>query len=116
MKKRILRLLPFLMLILLLAGCVQDQVQPTAPPTEAPTAPTEFTQATEAAPERFVLTFVGDCTLGTHPGNFNADVGFVKLVGEDYRYPFANVIGYFETDECSFVNLEGPCVMTELLL
>ena len=66
--------------------------------TEAPTEPT---------PEVFTLTFVGDCTLGTAPKNFNYQQGFIKTVGEDYRYNFANVINYFENDDFTMLNLEG---------
>ena len=112
MKKQILRLLPFLF-VLLLSSCAAAEAP--IPPVETQTQRETVSMATvstEAQPqpetERFLLTFVGDCTLGTHPGNYNADAGFVKLVGEDYRYPFENVISWFEADECSFVNLEGP--------
>jgi poly-gamma-glutamate synthesis protein (capsule biosynthesis protein) len=35
-------------------------------------------------------------------------VGFVKTVGEDYAYPFRNVISWFEEDDATFANLEGP--------
>ena len=67
--------------------------------TEAPTEP--------PAPEVFTLTFVGDCTLGTTPKNFNYKQGFIQTVGEDYRYNFANVIEYFENDDFTMLNLEG---------
>jgi len=108
MKKHLTGLLPFLCLLLLL-GCTaaREPTEPTEPPA-VPAVMLAQTRETVPAPEVFQLTFVGDCTLGTHPGNYNADVGFVKLVGEDYRYPFANVISWFEEDECSFANLEGP--------
>lgn len=105
---------------MMLAGCKSDMPEPTAltqpageimavetlpPETEpAETAPIE----TEPAQERFLLTFAGDCTFGSNPVNYFADCGFIKTVGEDYTYPFANVIGYFENDEFSMVNLEGP--------
>ena len=79
----------------------------TLPPeTEAPTEPA--TVPTEAPPEVFTLTFAGDCTLGTNPGMYYAPWGFIKLVGEDYGYPFRNVLDYFENDDFSMVNLEGP--------
>lgn len=91
--------------------------QTEAVPAEtAETVPMETTQPfettipteTEAREERFLLTFVGDCTLGSSPSNYYAGVGFVKTVGEDYAYPFRNVISYFESDHATFVNLEGP--------
>jgi poly-gamma-glutamate synthesis protein (capsule biosynthesis protein) len=73
---------------------------------ETTLAPT--TVPTEPAEERFLLTFVGDCTFGANPTNTYAGYGFPKTVGEDYRYPFRNVIRWFENDEASFLNLEGP--------
>ncbi len=75
----------------------------TQPATEEPTVP-----ATEAQPEIFTLTFAGDCTLGTNEGMYYAPWGFIKLVGEDYGYPFRNVMAYFGTDDFTMVNLEGP--------
>lgn len=79
----------------------------TLPPeTQAPVE--ETTVPTEAEPEVFTLTFAGDCTLGTNPGMYYAPWGFVQLVGEDYGYPFRNVLSYFENDDFSMVNLEGP--------
>lgn len=58
--------------------------------------------------QKFVLTFVGDCTLGSLPSQYNAGLGLVKTVGEDYGYPFRNVIDYFTGDDGTFANLEGP--------
>ncbi len=84
---------------------VQTVLMETASPIAAATTVPAETQPQE---ERFTLTFVGDCTLGASPANYYADFGFVKTVGEDYGYPFRNVIDYFTGDECSFANLEGP--------
>ncbi len=70
--------------------------------------PGEETAPVESQPERFLLTFAGDCTLGGTPSNYYAQCGFVKTVGEDYGHPFRNVIGYFENDDFTMVNLEGP--------
>lgn len=79
--------------------------------TEAPTqtAPVETTvpAETEPKPESFRLTFVGDCTLGCRDGHSYIDLGFTKVIGEDYGYPFRNVIDYFEGDDFTMVNLEG---------
>ena len=100
------------------------EAEPTvteAPTPEAPTeAPTEATEpsvpettvpeTTAPTEERFTLTFVGDCTLGTQPKNFNSGLAFIKTVGEDYRYNFANVINYFENDDFTMLNLEGVLV------
>lgn len=90
-----------LALALVLTGCARAPQVPTAA-TEAATLPTtspvETTLAvettgettapeTEPQPERFLLTFVGDCTLGANPGNYYADTGFIKTVGEDMVIP-----------------------------
>ena len=102
--------------ILFLTGCHADPVPETTAPTsctveetmaaatEAATVPSE----TEPVEERFLLTFVGDCTFGASPANYYAGEGFIKTMGEDYGYPFRNLIDYFREDECSFINLEGP--------
>lgn len=63
---------------------------------------------TEPREERFLLTFAGDCTFGSDPASYYAKYGFVKMIGEDYAYPLANVLEYFENDDFSIVNLEGP--------
>lgn len=84
--------------------------EPAAVPTEAPTVPVTVPPTiseTEPSEERFLLTFAGDCTLGASPSNYYAQCGFIKTVGEDYGYPFRNVIDYFENDEFTMVNLEG---------
>lgn len=77
--------------------------QPTQT-SQPETLPTE----TQPAEEHFLLTFAGDCTFGSNPTNYYAESGFIKTVGDDYAYPFANVIDYFAGDEFSMVNLEGP--------
>ena len=77
--------------------------EPTEVPTEAPTEPAP----TEPQPETFLLSFIGDCTLGSSPDNYGAMHTFVHTIGEDYDYPFANVKQYFEMDDFTFANLEG---------
>lgn len=126
----------FLSLILLLCGCrgaaVQETAASTAPETtEATTQATEpvmesetteetteeITEETtaettepptEPQPESFLLTFVGDCTLGSPFDHFSYPVAMVLTVGEDYSYPFRNVMEWFGNDDASFINLEGP--------
>lgn len=82
--------------------------------TEMPVTPVSVTEPTVTEPtqtepqeERFRLTFAGDCTLGANPVNYYAGVGFIKTVGEDYAYPFRNVLSFFENDDFTMVNLEG---------
>lgn len=76
---------------------------PTEPPTEAPTEPPQ--------PEHFLLTFTGDCTLGSAPSKWSADSGFIQTIGENYDYPFENLRSYFESDDFTIINFEG--VLTE---
>lgn len=109
------RLLPLLLFLLLFTGCGRPEPETTGPAaTAVPTTLPPATQAetvpptTEAPEERFTLTFTGDSTLGCNPSHFYAGFGFVKTIGEDYAYPFANVVDYFANDEATFVNLEGP--------
>ena len=83
-----------------------EATETAEPETTVPEA-TETTEAVEKEPASFTLTFVGDCTLGTSLKNFNYGQGFIKTVGEDYRYNFANVIEYFENDDFTMLNLEG---------
>ena len=116
------RILPVLLLaVLLLSGCAEYAAEETVPAvTESAATAAETTcpgeteavqtepAATEPEIRSYMLTFVGDCTLGSSPGTYYAPLGFVKTVGEDYAYPFANVISYFTEDDFTFLNLEGP--------
>lgn len=56
----------------------------------------------------YTFTFAGDCTFGCTPEIYYAQMGFIKTVGDDYDYPFRNVRTYFEDDDLTVVNLEGP--------
>jgi len=75
----------------------------TAAPTEEETEPTE----TEPGEIRYTLTFAGDCTLASDPGNYASPHGFIQTVGTDYGYPFRNVLEFFETDDFTIINLES---------
>ena len=79
---------------------------PTEPVTEPPTEPATE-PPTEPEPEHFLLTFVGDCTLGSNAKSAGYKTAFIRTVGTDFDYPFRNVIEYFESDDFSFANLEG---------
>ena len=83
--------------------------------TEATTQPTETSAPTEPSteppqPEEFVLSFAGDCTLANIQGRTGSST-FVGTVGENYSYPFANVLPYFSQDDATFINLE--CTLSE---
>lgn len=79
-------------------------------PTDTTSTQPEDTQSTEPSetqPQtRFVLTFVGDCTLGSEPAKFKTNGSFVNTVGKDYDFPFRNVREYFENDDFTMINLE----------
>lgn len=109
------KIFPFLLVLVILAGCASPEtslettVPATTVETEEPTAvPTE----TEPQEERFLLTFAGDCTFGSNPVNQYALSSFENTIGENWAYPFANVLSYFESDDCTLVNLEGTLTET----
>ena len=82
--------------------------QATDPTTQTTAATTEATTVpTEPQPVRYVLTFAGDCTMGNQKGA-SLTSGFIGTVGQNYDYPFADVIDYFKNDTATFINLEGP--------
>ena len=88
-----------------------ESTQSTTATTEATSATTEATTVettveTEPQPVRYVLTFAGDCTLGNQKGA-SLTSGFIGTVGDDYAYPFADVMEYFANDTATFINLEG---------
>jgi len=83
-----------------------EAIRTEDPETEP--VPEQTQPETEAAQEsHFVLTFAGDCTLGCRDAHSYIDFGFTKVVGEDYGYPFRNVVSYFDNDDYTLVNLEG---------
>lgn len=84
----------------------------TVPETESETEETTTepeTEPTEPEPKekRYVLTFAGDCTLGSDRKVYGQKYSFIDTIGEDYDYPFRNVAEYFKNDDFTFVNLEG---------
>ena len=105
-----------LCMVLLLTGCSRSGEDPrptgeTAVPQTETSAAATVPQTTEPQPERFLLTFVGDCTLGANPHLFGAPLGFPETMGGDYDYPFLNVESYFSQDDLTFANLE--CALTD---
>ena len=112
--KRFLAMILSMAMVMLL-GCTATP-QPTTTTTET-TVP-ETTQEETSVPEtteeetlpvpvEFTLTFAGDCTLGTSHDTYGKSGTFVRLVGDNYSYPFENVRAYFESDDFTMVNLEG---------
>lgn len=61
-----------------------------------------------------VLSFAGDCTLGTDPSfTVNTFPQKVQEVGGNYSYFFQNVLPIFSEDDLTIVNLEGPLTNAE---
>ena len=91
-------------------GCTASNAPPSTAATEE-TIPTEPTEESipETLPQEmiFTLSFAGDCTLGTSHDTYGRSGSFVKIVGNDYGYPFKNVVSLFEDDDFTMVNLEG---------
>ena len=87
----------------------------TVSPEETPVPPVQETPRPEEEPEReegvYVLSFAGDCTLGTEHGRWGVSGTFPDVVGEDYAYPFSGVQSLFACDDFTFVNLE--CALTD---
>lgn len=118
MIKKLFVFCSLLLTALLLWGCVPKPVpyEPvfTLPPTtvetepSVPTQPTvEDTTAPAPQPEEFVLSFAGDCTLGTGVEVYGGSWTFVGMVGDDYDYPFVNARELFSQDDFTMVNFEG---------
>ena len=61
----------------------------------------------ELPEERFTLTFLGDCTIGSQPIQMNVMYSILWFIGEDYTYPFKGVIDYIDDDDLTVINLEG---------
>lgn len=78
----------------------------TEPPTEESTEPVTE-PATEPGPETFTLSFLGDCTLGSAPKQMNVKYSILWYIGEDYSYPFQNVMEYIGNDDLTVINLES---------
>lgn len=86
---------------------VAETIPPTAPEPSLPTEPTQAPTLPPREPREFLLTFVGDCTLGSDVKSYGAMYSFVWTVGEDYDYPFRNVAEYFQKDDFTMANLES---------
>lgn len=100
-----------------------EQTETTAPSEEASQPPEEQTQpeeetteateeAVEVGPQEqwYVLSFAGDCTMGSTAATYWYESSYIQTIGEDYTYPFKNVLNYFEDDDFTIVNLE--CALT----
>ena len=104
MKK--LFLLLTLILIMAISGCGDNSKNEMAAPSES--NKTEDTTKSEAPAEPVApvkISFAGDCTLGSFLGSDNR---FANYWSEGPGYYLGNVKSIFESDDITFVNLEGP--------
>ena len=74
---------------------------PAAEPEEIP----------EPEPEFFVITMIGDCTLGAEHYSKGGAWSYERVVGDDYAYPFAETRHVFEGSDFTIANLE--CALTD---
>ncbi|MGI5936665.1 MAG: CapA family protein [Oscillospiraceae bacterium] len=82
------------------------QPEPGLPPAPEPTPePTP-----EPQPEYFTITMLGDCTLASNIYMEKQSNSYSSVVGDDYEYPFALTVDYFDEDDFTIANLE--CVLT----
>ncbi len=79
----------------------------TDPVQTIPTDPSEPVQPPVPEQTSFLLTFTGDSTLGCTPAMLVNSYGFTQVVGEDYGFPYRNVLAYFENDDLTLTNLES---------
>lgn len=102
--------------VLFLMRPEQPEVLEITAATETSAVPEETTATTETTPEttqteppeqRYTISFAGDCTLGNGRGDYGSAGSFMAVVGEDYDYPFANVVDIFSADDLTLVNFEG---------
>ena len=84
---------------------------PVAVSTPAPTpeATPEPTPAPE--PEYYTLSFIGDCTLWSSQNYAHHPAGFKGMMNDDYSYPFAHTVQFFEEDDFTIANLE--CILSD---
>jgi poly-gamma-glutamate capsule biosynthesis protein CapA/YwtB (metallophosphatase superfamily) len=57
-------------------------------------------------PEYFVISMIGDCTFAGSQYIKGAAYSFEGVVGDDYAYPFAETLQFFEDDYLTIANLE----------
>lgn len=78
-------------------------VKPTTTVKASATAKT-----TTKEPENTTLiSFCGDCTLGSQHNTWTNSNSFNAIVGSNYDYPFAKVKSFLSKDDMTLVNLEG---------
>lgn len=58
-------------------------------------------------PERILISFIGDCTLGEALAWNGSPAGFDAVVNGDYTYNFKNAADVLSKDDMTLANLEG---------
>jgi len=101
---KFINLILLIVMVATISGCAKTQ--PNAE-KQSPTATQEIEKPQPVAePFKPVLvSFAGDCTLGSFKGSDNAFAYYWKYGAEYY---FKNVQPIFAADDITFVNLEGP--------
>ena len=74
-------------------------------------APEETPEPTPEPAQSFTITMIGDCTLASVPSYQGTATGYDTVVGDDYAYPFAKTVQYFDDDDFTLANLE--CCLTD---
>jgi len=79
----------------------------TIEPSEVLFEPTASLTTTEGTEKTTLVSFAGDCTLGSQRDTWSNTNSFITIVGKNYSYPFAKVKSIFSKDDMTLVNLEG---------
>ncbi len=104
---KIFQLIFILTLTLTIFGCGKTETTKTQPAESEPeqSAESESKSETTEPFQPVIISFVGDCTLGTFQGSDNAFAYYWQYGAEYY---LGNVKNIFSADDITFVNLEGP--------
>lgn len=84
---------------------------PVAVSTPAPTPEATPEPSPAPEPEYYTLSFIGDCTLWSSQNYAYHPAGFKGMMNDDYSYPFANTVQFFEEDDFTIANLE--CILSD---
>lgn len=74
-------------------------------PSQSPEPTATTTQQEEV--KTTLVSFAGDCTLGSQRNTWSKSNSFITVVGKNYSYPFAKVKSVFSKDDMTLVNFES---------
>lgn len=90
-----------------------DTPLPTESAAPAPTEPAATPEPTPAPtptptpePERYIMHFVGDCTLASAAAFQGGPNGYDTFIGGDFSYPFEKTVQFFQDDDFTMANCE----------